>query len=102
MSLNSPTIPAKFAEKLYVTLGVTIQEIAKRTDYPVEVLETILETYRADADKYMTGNGWDAPDIRAVTESALQELNVFLEDRQFDSAGDDFAMWRNELGVSNE
>lgn len=102
MSIQNPSIPALLAEKLYVTLGVTVQEIARQSDYPVDVLEKILAEYRADVDAHLSAKGWDAEDIKAVTSQALNELNALHERRGADSVGEDFDLWRLELGEVSE
>ncbi|OQW34546.1 MAG: hypothetical protein A4E20_11030 [Nitrospira sp. SG-bin2] len=97
--MMEPLIPLKIAERLYVAMGVVIQEIQKKSDYPTDTLDLIVHHYEISRSNYLKGKGWQEKSIKDVTQTEVFELHKWLIDRAAESkvSAEDLELWEREM-----
>lgn len=94
-----PLIPLMPAEMLLVATSTMVHFLERTTDYPVENIDSVINTYRYARDKHLVSAGYSKAQIKAFTETAIEALLSWLEDRAAEREGmsDDFTRWASEL-----
>jgi hypothetical protein len=87
------------AEMLLVATSTMVHFLEKTTDYPVKNIDTVINAYRVARDNHLKSLGYNAKQINSFTETAIEALLSWLEDRAAEREGisDDFLRWANEL-----
>ena len=92
-------VPAKTAERLFVALSVVVQELERKTDYPTDSLHVIVGDFDRERNTYLGGKGWLPSQIKVLTDTATQELLLWLEERaeKSEEARKHLAEWEREF-----
>lgn len=98
MSSPNLLIELRHAELLYVAFSVVIQELERRTSYPTDNLWIALSAYEKGRDEYLHARGWSDAQRKEITESALEALTLWIDERTMKHAAPDFEAWMKELG----
>ena len=94
-----PLIPLMPAELLFVATSTMAYFLSEKTDYPVHNVESVINAYTVARDKHLKASGYSDDEIEVFTETAIDALVSWLEDRKRsgEDVGGDFDRWAQEI-----